>query len=192
MDLTGIWKPFGKYVTDSQKIIIQGNQISYWRFIGKQGMPQENAEFYLEPEKTDLKESNCYNLLLKGDEYRNYDAIIHEENLLGKNVFILSEMTMEYDGRGRIVRTSYIREDDYSRIDPQFESKAYQYFNNRIATPMQATGSGTFMNMGMGMMSLNSAPPLFTAPPSGTPWSCTCAPRITPPGFARSAAPQCP
>ena len=93
---------------------------------------------------------SCYNIKIDEEQFKNTDFMVHEENIEGKPVVILAQMDMEYDGRGRIVFFSYVREEDYALVNDEFKSVAYQYWNERpSASMMQIEPSA---NIPMGMM----------------------------------------
>lgn len=184
MNLSGIWKPFGRFVHKDQEIIIQDQEITFW--IGSAGSNprQTTVPFHLEEDQS-LRKNHCCNIKIDDEEFRNTDYFVHEEIIEEKPVVILSQMTMEYDGRGRIVIFSYVREEDYSLVNDEFKSLAYKYWNDRPSVPMMQMNPGVGFPMGMmgcmgnmtdlmsGMMNLNSA---AVTTPSTTvePWDCIC------------------
>ncbi len=60
----------------------------------------------------------------------------HMENINGKEIPVISQMIMEYDGRGRIVRASYVRKEDRTLVNEDYETRLYKACNKRTATPM--------------------------------------------------------
>lgn len=187
MNLTGIWKPYGKYVNKDQIIMIQGQEITFGIGVAGPNSKQTTVHFHLE-EGRSLRENNCHNIIIDEEQFKNTDYMVHEENIEGKTVVILSYMIMEYDGRGRIVFHSYVREEDYELLNDDFKSLAYQHWNDRPSVPMTQMNLKDDIPMAMmgrmmgsmmlgmpGMMPGASCP--VVAPGSVTqvePWDCSC------------------
>ncbi len=155
MELTGTWKPYGKYVNKDQKIIIQDYEITFWTDSVSSNSKQATASFHLE-EGGSLKENHCYNIKIDDEQYKNIDFMVHEEIIDGKPVVILSHMDMEYDGRGRIVFFSYVREEDYTLVNDEFKSLAYLYWNERPPVSKMQKNPNEYMAMSMTLGSLES------------------------------------
>ena len=189
-NLTGTWKPFGRYVKKNPQITIQGQELTFWIGMMRPEPKQTTVHFHLE-EGRSLRENHCYNIIIDEEQYKNMDFMVHEETIEGKQVVILSHMGMEYDGRGRIVMASYIREEEYALVNDEFKSLAYQYWNDCPSVPMMQTGpSGNdFMGMKLGMMpgmmsgmtagmmpSMTAGMVAVTPSPVSQvePWDCSC------------------
>lgn len=181
-NLTGAWKPFGRYVKKNPQITIQGQELTFWIGMMRPEPKQTTVHFHLE-EGRSLRENHCYNIIIDEEQYKNMDFMVHEETIEGKQVVILSHMGMEYDGRGRIVMASYIREEEYVLVNDEFKSLAYQYWNDRPSVPMMQTGSSgnDFMGMKLGMMPgmmsgmLDGMSAVTSSPVAQVePWDCTC------------------
>jgi len=184
MELTGTWKAIGCGAAERKDILIQDGAITFTA--GTWNKPFEKTDkFNLVPERV-LREVYCQKLDLVGEEDERFDFIIHEEIMGEKIVIILSEMTIEYDGRGRIVGTTYVREEDLPLLGDDFESKAHQFFNRRMVTApddhmiIEGMKNNGFMGMGammggpmMGMRSPQNMPTTSTLP-TVEPWDCTC------------------
>lgn len=179
MNLTGIWKPYGKYVYKDQTVTIQGEELTFWPGVADPNARKTTVPFHLE-EAHSLRENRCYNIIIDEEQFKNTDFVVHEEVIDGKPVVILSQMMMEYDGRGRIVLFSYVREEDYALVNDDFKSLAYQYWNDRPSTPMTQMNPGATLSMGMmagmaGMMSGGMASAAVPNPVSKVePWDCSC------------------
>ena len=154
----------------------------FWTGVAGPNPSQTSVHFHLEEEHS-LRENRCYNLKIDEEQFRNMDFMVHEETIDGKPVVILSQMTMEYDGRGRIVCFSYVREEDYSLVNDDFKSLAYQRWNDRPSVPMMQMNPGCSFPMGMmaermsGMAVLRSGeiPAAVPNPVSKVePWDCSC------------------
>ncbi len=204
MELTGTWKPYGKYAEKDQSITIQGQELTFGIRVADQPPTSTTVHFRLEEEHS-LRENHCHNLIIEETEFKIMDFMVHEETIEGRQVVILSKMTMEYDGRGRIVIASYVREEDYRLINDDFKSAAYQYWNDRPAVPMMQMGPGGNVPMGMmsdmmagrmsasllGMMSGMQA----AAPGPVTqvePWDCTCGNKQITTKFCGECGQPCP
>lgn len=182
MELTGTWKPYGQYVNKDQKIIIQGQELTFWINAMSLNPEQVTVHFHLVEEKS-LRENRCYNIKIDEEQYKNTDFMVHEELIEGKPVVILSHMGMEQDGRGRIVFFSYVREEDYALVNDAFKSLAYKYWNDRPSVPMMQINPKAGISMGvMGGMTADMISNLMsgmTAVVSSQttqvePWDCTC------------------
>ena len=176
MELTGIWKPYGRYTNKDQKIMIQGQELTFWEGVFRPNPKQVSVHFHLEEEHC-LRENHCYHIMIDEEQYKNNDFVVHEEIIDGKAVVILSSMGMEYDGRGRIVFMSYVREEDYALVNDDFKSVAYQYWNERPSVPMMQMNLGGNISMGMmGMMEMMNG--MMAEAPSSVvqvdPWNCSC------------------
>lgn len=185
MNLTGTWKPFGRYVDENQKITIQDQELTFGvGFVGP--TPNQTTVHFHLVEGGSLRENHCYNIEIEEAQFRNTDFIVHEETIEGKPVIILSNMCMEYDGRGRIVLASYVREEDYSLVNADFKSLAYKHYNDCPSIPMTQNNSGAEIAMGM-MATMASMADMasvrFGIPTSTTvstpstqmePWDCIC------------------
>lgn len=157
MEVNGTWMSYGKFALNKKPIKIDGNEITYWKSVGREEPEEVTSKFVLEKDQAYMPSENCHNLKIEGDEYRALDYMVHEETIGEKKVAILSFMGMEYDGRGRIVLSSFVREEDLGLVNEDFESKAVKYWNKRPAIPMtniNAKGPFTMPVMG-GMMALN-------------------------------------
>lgn len=184
MNLTGIWKAIGCTEEEKKDIIIQDGNITFTA--GTWNKPfEKTGAFNLVPENV-LQEAGCQKLNLIGEDDDSFDFIVHEEMMDGKQVILLSEMTMEYDGRGRIVGDTYVREADLPLVGNDFVSKARQFFNKRKATPtdngpmkepvepMGFMGMGAMMGGMMPGMMASQGMPAPSAAPAVEPWDCTC------------------
>lgn len=184
MDLTGIWKPYGRYVNKDQKITIQSQELTFWIGVAGPNPRQTTVHFRLVEEHS-LRENHCCNLEIDEERFKNTDFIVHEETIEGKTVAILSMMIMELDGRGRIVGKSYVREEDYALVNDEFKSLAYQHWNARPSVTMMQMDRGGFFPIGMmsgksgmsggaGMMS-GEMPAAAPNPVTRVePWDCIC------------------
>lgn len=189
MNLTGIWKPYGRYAMKERKITIQDQELTFWIDVVSPNPKQTTVHFHLTEERC-LRENQCYNIEIEEEQFKNTDYIVHEEMIGEKPVVILSHMAMELDGRGRIVISSYVREEDYALVNDEFESLAYQYWNNRPSIPMTQINPngnaflgmmGEPITMGMmqgnmpGLMGGTQTPPAPPTPPAPVdPWDCIC------------------
>lgn len=182
MELTGTWKPYGQYVNKDQKIIIQGQVLTFWINAMSLNPEQATVHFHL-VEENSLRENRCYNIKIDEEQYKNTDFMVHEELIEGKPVVILSYMGMEQDGRGRIVFFSYIRKEDYALVNDEFKSLAYKYWNDRPSVSMMQVNPNASIPMGvMGGMTADMISNLMSdmtavVPSQATqvePWDCTC------------------
>ena len=176
MILTGTWKPYGKYGKNNPDITIQGQELTFWLGVMTPNPRQTTVHFHLEEEHS-LRENHCYNIKFDEEEFKNTDLIVHEETIDGKSVVILSDMGMEYDGRGRIVVSSYVREEDYALVNDDFKSLAYKYWNDRPSVPMMQMNPGMGFPMGMmsGMTDMSPSPAMPPSPAGPIePWDCIC------------------
>lgn len=193
MDLTGKWKAFGNSFRSDRTIEIKGDEISFWVEYGKEEPKLRKEKFTLRKDTSYMGGDNSYDILIENDEYRREDYMVHEEDINGKTVQIISKMDMEYDGRGRIVIASYVKEEDLSLVDDDFVSKAVKRWNQRPSTPM--TFQGVINNPAMiSMMTFNgmNMPATMTAASEKTetdtkedPWKCSC-------GAANNSGKFCP
>lgn len=176
MILTGTWKPYGKYGKSNPNIMIADLELTFWTGVMTPNPKQTTVHFHLEEEHS-LRENHCYNIKIDDDNFKNMDFMVHEETIDGKTVVILSSMGMEYDGRGRIVFSSYVREEDYELVNDDFKSLAYQYWNDRPSVPMMQMNLGTniFMGMMSGMTDMPQSPVVAPSPAGPMePWDCAC------------------
>ena len=148
MNLTGIWKPYGRYTNKDQNILIQDQELSFWMGAMSPNPKPTTVHFHLEEEHS-LRENHCYKIKIDEEQFKDMDYIVHEETIEGKAVVILSYMSMEYDGRGRIVFFSYVREEDYALVNDEFKSVAYKYWNDRPSVPMMQMNPSEFISMSM-------------------------------------------
>ena len=102
------------------------------------------------------------------------DYMVHEEEIKGKTVQVLSWMGMEYDGRGRIVMATFLREEDCSLVGNNFVSKACSFYNKVASIPSMRMPS----NMGPGFMGLGGMMGANNMGSAGMkkvePWNCSC------------------
>lgn len=150
MDISGIWKPFGKWDSMRPSIEINGDEITFYRAVGNSDLQKSTKKFEMLSNYY-MRDFECYDLKIEGDEYRSLDYMVHEETVNGKPVAILSAMGMEYDGRGRIVSASLIREEDADLVDENFVSEAVKFWNRRPSVSptmiMNPTSGGFTMAM---------------------------------------------
>lgn len=170
MELTGVWQPYGRYIIEDQKIMIQGQELTFWVGAASPYPKQVTVPFHLEEEHC-LRENHCYKIMIDDEQFKNTDFMVHEETIEGKPVVILSFMSMEHDGRGRIVFFSYVREEDYTLVSEDFKSLAYKYWNDRPSVSMMQMNPSVNISMGM-MCGTTAAAPSPTT--QANPWDCTC------------------
>lgn len=154
MDISGTWKPFGKQDSMSPFIVIDKDEITYYSAGGNADSTSNTKKFEM-LRTYFMKDLECYDLKIEGDEYRSSDYMVHEEIINGRPVAIFSIMGMEFDGRGRIVRASFIREEDADLVDENFVSEAVKFWNRRPSVPptmMNPAPGGFTMAMGNGMI----------------------------------------
>lgn len=178
IELNGTWKPYGQYVNKDQKITIQGHELTFWIETMSLKPKQTTVHFRLVKDYS-MCETRCYNIKIDDVQFKNIDFMVHEESIDGKSVVILSHMDMEYDGRGRIVFFSYVREEDYALVNDEFKSLAYKYWNDRPSVPMMKMNLGVDISIGMmGVMMSGTKSEMATAVPSsvtqGKTWDCSC------------------
>lgn len=157
MNLDGIWILVGGFLGSNQSIIIEGNELSRYEFITKSDSERKRFKFSI-GEGTYMDDSPSKNLYIEGDTNRLMDYMVHEEEIKGKTVPVLSWMGMEYDGRGRIVMATFLREEDCSLVGNNFVSKACSFYNkvSSISSMRMPSNMGPgFMGLG-GMMGANN------------------------------------
>lgn len=196
MDISGKWKAFGgfRYAIsrdDSSNFIpieIEGN-VMIRRTKDENGELQEiKHKFELREACGYMREYNCRDILIEGDEHHSLDYMVHEETIGDKTVAIISFMGMEFDGRGRIVMCSFIREEDFDLVDENYVTKAYIFWNRRASTstiqfmnPMLMEKMMANNPMALNMEMINTgmadiqANPEPAAPSDG--WDCSCGSR---------------
>lgn len=177
MNLQGKFAAYSRFSVDGKEIVFNGNNVTY---SGTDLRTDSMVTYTLPYEmvKADylLRNASCYEIRIKSDAFcGNPDFVYHIEKINGKDVEMISRMTMEYDGRGRIVGSSYVKEENLGLVDEDYESLLYQACNHRKSAPMtfqQVPGGMAAMGsmMGMNGMGLSADGQKATGPA----WDCTC------------------
>lgn len=159
MDISGTWKAFGKRAVQSKPIVIDKDEITYYSAVGN-SEPVKNTKKFEMLRTYYMRDLECYDLKIEGDEYKSMDYMVHEETINGRPVVIFSIMGMEYDGRGRVVMASFIREEDADLVDENYVSEAVKFWNRRptVSPTMikNPTQGGFTMAMGNRMIPLGN------------------------------------
>lgn len=110
---------------------------------------KENAFYYYRKEKMNhcsytVTEGETYSLniedamsisFLQGEGPWYGDLVYHTQKVNGHTVRILTAFMFEEDGRGLMVSTEFIHNDDLAYIDSDFHSDIYHRLNDRNAPP---------------------------------------------------------
>ncbi len=172
MDLNGTWKQAGGFVFDTSGIIIKGNELLRRKRIeGRE--PEWKSDRFSLTEGISMDGCPSWNLKIEGDTYNQMDYMIHEEEIGGKTVTVLSAMGMEYDGRGRIVLATLLREEDHSLVGKDFVSRACKFYNQRPA-PSMRMASPPSMDFMMHWPNMGAAPQSPSEVKTEEFWSCSC------------------
>lgn len=180
MKVEGIWKPAGRMAAYNKDMCIKDGIMQVALINGKK-----------KEEEYALKECNSYKSFVTEAAYifpannPNEDIIIHVEEHDGHLITILSNLLMEYDGRGLIVGSEYVHEDDYQFVAADFESKLRHHLNDRNPIPMtsmhapQPFGVGMMGMMGgtMDMYSMQQTAQMTSEADKASgedAWTCSC------------------
>lgn len=181
LKVDGTWKAVGRLASYNKVLTIKDGVIEYSAF----GTENRRDEFKLTEcaGYKNITEEVMY-ISIAGKS-RDDDVIIHAEEHNGHLISIVSFMTMEYDGRGLIVISEYVHEDDYQYVSENFTSNIYHFCNDREATPMMKMDTSVLLGANMmGMMGMFGAGkmPSMTGPNVSEPtetsgegeWTCSC------------------
>lgn len=199
MEIKGNFKAFGRLCRSGREIAFDGSTIRYTAADIRTDVTH-TAQYSYEAVSCDymLPNASCHEIrICSEDSSSKPDLVYHVENVDGKEIHIVSEMFMEYDGRGRIVGVSYIKEEDLPFVNDSFESRLYKSCNNRTPVSMmnpEFIGGAGMMNM-MGMMNSGLVPGMGSAAPaepssapavSSEPWDCICGEKGNTGNFCRN------
>lgn len=178
MNLDGVWVASrGK---DSEKVIIDGNNITYSVFAKAKGEnPNRTKSFTVKPANGIICGLDVYEIILEENISNGPDYYYHTETASGKEIGIISKTAFEYDGRGIIIIGEYVLKEDREFLGEDFKSELCRKLNDRQAPPMHMMNNNQPPAMGMmgkgpNMSMLNMNPEQQKEIPDGEEWTCEC------------------
>lgn len=174
-DLEGKWSSVksGSFVQDG--ILIHENEITFRTRDNRIGaITDKTVRFDLQENTGLVADCDCCSLKLEAGDYIKPDFYCHKENVNGRDILIISQMTMEYDGRGLIVAGTFVREQDSSFLENGFESRLYKAYNKQNAPVIMNPNAVEGGLMGFMMMQNLCAMPSQQKEVTGEAWNCTC------------------